>query len=556
MTRDNISTGSAHSAAIGVSNETGRHKDTATPTDGSGTTADPAALEAAAALGLPALAGMLVGTDDGLFVIDARNRFTYANPAACQMLGRPLASLVGQELLDAVVSQDHASLLARMPENPLEQSDPFLCTLLHPDGSERQIVCAILSIQVHGVVQRAATIRDLSGPKSAWRTAMALTQTAAQLVGTGTTEEILVDIARHGVEGTRALAVAIIVIGDDHRLVSAGGFGFPSKERSREAWVTRSITLDDLPGGDVLLRNEVSVMPDARSVWEQTPIMQGFAATVKDLDWDGVVNVPMSWENRVFGVFGVYLPRGLPEPSALELAFFTALANQAAVAITNARLSASAERSRLARDLHDSVSQALFSMTMHARAAQLSIVRDGLDENGTLANSVAQLAELTRGALAEMRALIFELRPRALAEEGLVAALRMQSAALSAREQVAVTVAGPERRLDLSPAIEEHLYRLTSEALHNVVKHAHATHASVSVAPLNGSLTVTVIDDGAGFDADATYAGHLGLTTMTERAEAIGADLRMTSAPGKGTTVTVTLPYGHSGVEGREGSGA
>ena len=541
----------AGSRATRVSARSGGRVDQGTATDWAGTAADPVALEAAAALGLPALAGMLVGTDDGLIVVDGRARFTYANPAACQMLGLPLESLVGQQLLNTVTAQDHPAVLAHFPRNAAEESDPdpFLCTLARPDGSERQIVCATFTIQVHGVTQRAAMIRDLSGPQSSWRTAMALTQTAAQLVGTGTTEEILVDIARHGVEGTRALAVAIIVIGDDHRLVAAGGFGFPAKERSRAAWLAHSITLDDLPGGDVLLSNEVSVMPDARSIWERTPVMEGFAATVKDLAWEGVVNVPMSWEGRVFGVFGVYLPRGVPEPSVLELTFFTALANQAAVAITNARLSASAERSRLARDLHDSVSQALFSMTMHARAAQLSMVKDGLDETGTLGRSVAQLAELTRGALAEMRALIFELRPGALAEEGLVAAVRKQCAALSAREQVAIMVDAPEGRLELIPATEEHLYRLISEALHNVVKHAHATHASVTIASLHGSLLVTITDDGKSFDTGATHAGHLGLTTMRERAQSIRAELRIMSAPGVGTTVTVALPIGDAGGE-------
>ena len=89
------------------------------------------------------------------------------------------------------------------------------------------------------------------------------------------------------------------------------------------------------------------------------------------------------------------------------------------------------------------MSQALFSMTMHARAAQLAMAKAGVDDSGPLGRSVAQLAELARGALAEMRALIFELRPGALAEEGLVAALAKQAAALSAREQVSVSVEGP-----------------------------------------------------------------------------------------------------------------
>jgi signal transduction histidine kinase len=188
------------------------------------------------------------------------------------------------------------------------------------------------------------------------------------------------------------------------------------------------------------------------------------------------------------------------------------------------------------------VSQALFSMTMHARAAQLAMASAGLDESGPLGRSVTQLAELTRGALAEMRALIFELRPGALAEEGLVAALRKQGAALSAREQVAVTVEGPEQRLELGAGVEEHLYRIVSEALHNVVKHAGADSAAVNVTAQAGVLWVTVSDDGAGFEQAAGHAGHLGLSTMAERAGIIGADLTITSAPGAGTSVTVSLP--------------
>jgi signal transduction histidine kinase len=107
---------------------------------------------------------------------------------------------------------------------------------------------------------------------------------------------------------------------------------------------------------------------------------------------------------------------------------------------------------------------------------------------------------------------------------------------------VAVTVEGPEERLDLEAGVEEHLYRIASEALHNVVKHARADGATVTVIAQADVLRVTVRDDGAGFDPDAQHAGHLGLFTMAERAGAIGANLTITSAPGTGTTVTVSLP--------------
>jgi signal transduction histidine kinase len=194
-------------------------------------------------------------------------------------------------------------------------------------------------------------------------------------------------------------------------------------------------------------------------------------------------------------------------------------------------------------------------MTMHARAARLSMAKAGLDENTPLGRSIAQLGELTRGALAEMRALIFELRPGALAEEGLVAALRKQGTALTAREQVAVTVEGPEERLELGSGVEEHLDRLVSEALHNVVKHARADGATVRVSVQADMLQVTVSDNGAGFDPDVARPGHLGLSTMAERAEAIGADLAIASAPDAGTTVTVSLPHQRWQEKG-EGPGA
>jgi len=386
-------------------------------------------------------------------------------------------------------------------------------------------------------------LRDLTGPQSTWRTAAALAQTTAQLVRTGTTEEILTGLARHAVEGTRAPAVGITVVGDDHQLVVAGGYGFPSTTKSREAWTAGSITLGDLPSGDVLLTNNTVVLPDARPLFEASPVLKGFAAALDGMDWQGVIYVPLSWENRVFGFFGVFLPPGVAGPNEGELAFYTALADQAAVVVTNARLAASVERTLLARELHDSVSQALFSMTMHARAAQLSMAKTGLDPTGPLGRSISEMAELTRGALAEMRALIFELRPEALAEEGLVAAVRKQAAALTAREQIAVTVDGPEERLELGSRVEEHLYRIVSEALHNVVKHAGAESAAVSVTAREGVLRVEVSDDGAGFDPDAENPGHLGLGTMAARAEGIGANLTITSAPGTGTTVAVSIMH-------------
>ncbi len=201
------------------------------------------------------------------------------------------------------------------------------------------------------------------------------------------------------------------------------------------------------------------------------------------------------------------------------------------------------ERHQLARDLHDSVSQALFSMTLHARTAQRHLAAAGLPAEHPVTVEVDQLHALTQAALAEMRALIFELRPGALEAEGLASALGKQAAALAAREQLPVKVHAPAERLSIPPKVEEHVYRLVLEALHNAVKHAEAHRLDVWLATLpDGSLEVRVVDDGIGFDPAVPHPGHLGLHTMRDRAEAVRGVLDVVSRPGHGTEVRLTVP--------------
>jgi signal transduction histidine kinase len=210
---------------------------------------------------------------------------------------------------------------------------------------------------------------------------------------------------------------------------------------------------------------------------------------------------------------------------------------------------AAEERQRIARDLHDSVSQSLFSMTLHARTAQRALQQTGQGGNGPVGRELGYVGELSRTALAEMRALIFELRPRGLAEEGLVSALTKHAAAVSAREGVAIEVAGPSERLPVSGDCEQHLYRLGQEALANASKHSQATRITVTVTNGGSSLALEVSDNGRGFDPAATFAGHLGLSTMRSRASDIGAKLLIDSAPGRGTAVRVELPLPDAAVQ-------
>jgi signal transduction histidine kinase len=203
---------------------------------------------------------------------------------------------------------------------------------------------------------------------------------------------------------------------------------------------------------------------------------------------------------------------------------------------------ASRERQRIARDLHDSVSQSLFSTKLHLRSAQRAMTREGLDPAGPVGEGLNEATALTQGALAEMRALIFELRPGALTEEGLVAALGGHAAALSAREELAIDVDGPSERLPLEPEAEEQLYRLGQEALANVVKHAGATRAAVRLAAEDGTVSIEVRDDGRGFDPAAVTGAHFGLRSMQGRVADLGGELEVTSVPGRGTVLRAEVP--------------
>jgi signal transduction histidine kinase len=195
------------------------------------------------------------------------------------------------------------------------------------------------------------------------------------------------------------------------------------------------------------------------------------------------------------------------------------------------------ERHRIARDLHDSVSQALFSTVLHIRTAQKALKREDLTADA-LEESLDAIGELTRGAQSEMRALIFELGHDDAVEDGLVAALRRHASVLRTRHGLEIDVEGPER-LALSIRAQTELFGIGREALANVVKHAGASKAWVHVEARPGCVVIEVRDDGSGFDPAAHHPGHFGLESMHSRASELGGVLKISSSPRAGTVVRV-----------------
>ena len=201
------------------------------------------------------------------------------------------------------------------------------------------------------------------------------------------------------------------------------------------------------------------------------------------------------------------------------------------------REAAEEERQRLARDLHDAVSQTVYSAMLIAEALPAVWERD--QDEGR--RNLARLQRLVRAALAEMRALLYELRPAALEAAPLGSLLDRLGDVIAGQLQGTVSVR-TDGDLDLPPDEKLVLYRVTQEALSNIMKHSQATEATVDVVAGDGIVTLRVADDGKGFDSGGVSPSGMGIRMMRERLEKAGGSLAIQSTPGRGTTITAVLP--------------
>jgi len=228
-----------------------------------------------------------------------------------------------------------------------------------------------------------------------------------------------------------------------------------------------------------------------------------------------------------------------------EMTLLAAIADQVGVAVEHARLYQQAEqlavmeeRERMARDLHDSVTQSLYSLTLFAEAGRRSARAGDLER---ARDYLARLADTAQDALKEMRLVVYELRLPALEREGLVGAIQRRLGAVERRAGVKAYLLADEM-IELPACVEEGLYRIAQEALNNALKHAVATSVTVHIRVVDEHVELEVEDNGMGFDPDTIgNGGGMGLVSMRERVEKLGGALRVVSAPGKGTKVSVSV---------------
>jgi signal transduction histidine kinase len=264
-------------------------------------------------------------------------------------------------------------------------------------------------------------------------------------------------------------------------------------------------------------------------------------------DMRSFLGVPIVAPEGVIGAFYLTEREGAAGFTAEDEELIQLLAAHAAIAITNARLhersrelSILSERNRLALELHDAVSQKLFSLVLNAEAAATLLDRDPEQARA----QVSRLQTLAREALDELRSLIFELRPPELERDGLSGALRKHVEVLRRLQPTEIEL-NSDADVEREPERDREIFRIAQEALQNALRHAEASRIVVRLSRENGRLLLEVEDDGVGFDQNAAElrSRRLGLTSMEERAQRLGARLEIRSAAGAGTIVRLETAY-------------
>ena len=404
----------------------------------------------------------------------------------------------------------------------LSHSQPGFYTDRHASlvsGIATQVAVAIENARLYEESQRAARENE------------ALLRADAELFRSLSLDAVLQSLADVTVDVLQAdKSIIALTDGFQQRIRASRNITAAGLDHIRERLTSLSFDVSGAPSTFVMSDNETDTRAEARDIWAAEGVRS-------------YVVVSIVTGGRAIGSFLAgfsHLHRFNPS----EMRAYQALAERGSVAIQNAELYARSqqaasleERQRLARELHDSVSQALYGIALGARTARTLLDRDPAQA----VEPVDYVLSLAEAGLAEMRALIFELRPESLEIEGLVAALDKQVSATAARHRIEVTAdLGEEPQLSLPE--KEIFYRVGQEALHNVVKHARAARASVRLVHEAGATVLEVGDDGGGFDAQQAFPGHLGLVSMKERAASIGATLQVASSPGQGTLVRLRKP--------------
>jgi len=486
---------------------------------------------------------------DGLVIYDIeKDSLVEANRAACEMHGYPRQELIGLKPATFMLPESYA--LFREQARAARPDSMFEALMVHVrrDGSPFHVEVRLSAINYRGRPCLLSILRDVSRRIQTEKilgrqietqireqaTLLAISHTLASTLEFQ--PGLILDQLREIIEYTRCGLFAL----EDSSLVTLAMRGTPQLEGSPPFRI-------HLQGPETLaaLFNEHQPIRIA-DVWSEEPqalflrglLNDGAAALLEGMQsW---MWVPLAVKNRVIGGIGVaHKKQDHFTRHHADLAL--SVANQAAITLINAELYGQAqavavleERQRLARNLHDAINQSLFSAGLIAEVLPRLWDRDQAEAR----RSLEDLRKLTRGAMAEMRALLAELRPSTLTDAELGDLLRLLGNAFTGRTNIPARVSVMGQGV-LPAEVQVAIYRVCQEALNNVAKHAGASLVEIDLKHEENAITLSLRDDGRGFDPEQTASGHYGLSMMQERAEGVSARLSITSQPGHGTELTI-----------------
>lgn len=488
---------------------------------------------------------------DALFLHDPAGHIIEVNQAACDGLGYARSSF--RHLTMADLTPGYTAPL-RPPIHSNEGHGNFVAEQIRSDGSRFPVEIRAGALDYRGEHLMLASARDiterrraelairdsLEAEKAAAREARrrleeseSLQRVTTALLQKITQDEVLDVVCAEAQRLTAATGAAVLLL-EGTELLLTRWTGLPQPHTTRLA-CSGSFAGAAVRQGKTQLVNDVAnhdlahyLNPRPKSLLAEPLRLAGGVIGVLDVSSEG---------------------DGFTDA---DTRIISHLADQAAIAIHTARLRHQAEqvrvmeeRQRLARELHDSVTQALYSITMFTDATRRAIAGERRDQ---ATEHLENLRSAAREAMLEMRLLIFELHPPALEDEGFVGALKTRLAAVESRAGLSTELQVEGRETPLPAPTEEALYRLAQEGLNNSIKHAAASRVTVRVRFLPEAVALIVADNGAGFDADrALTAGGMGLRGMRERVERLAGTLHISSSPGQGTTLAAEIPIALSG---------
>jgi PAS domain S-box-containing protein len=488
---------------------------------------------------------------DGLGVIDESGRFTYANDRLAEMLGYQADEIKGLLVTELADEENQQLLTEQLAKRKTGVTTPYELTWRRKDSSDVFTIVSPMPIfGAEGQYQGAfAIITDITERVKAsrlleqrvserTRELSTLLEISHEITGSQGLDDILYRILERLKSIVEYRSAAILVFEEAYWSIRAS---WPDGlEKTGELLLSteeRAVLAQAFEPGTPVLLNPAAEDAAQTNVFQPLVIQLSLVFHADDCSWLGI---PLLGKDRLIGLF-ILARAGQDGFADDQIKVAAAFANQAAIVIENHQLfdqvqatAAAGERNRLAQDLHDSVTQTLFTASVLAEATPRMWDKD----QRIARQNMEKLSVLIRGALAEMRSMLLELRSGKLHNQTLGQLLTTLAEAARVRTSAAISLS-----MTGDQALPEHVtlayYRIAQEALNNAIHHAEAAQINISLLEEPDRVELCIQDDGRGFDLRSIPAGHLGINIMSERAAQIGGDLRVQSEPGQGTEIIV-----------------